>query len=108
MSILSRPAGVETPAETVRPIVTTLVHDLRQPLSVIAACADYLKLVLPAADSRAHEHLELLHQQVGEANRILHDAVLELLYTGASRETAPSETVSSRSLTNAASPAVTY
>jgi len=42
---------------------------------VIDACADYLNLVLPPDDRRAREQLELLQQQVGETNRILHEAL---------------------------------
>ena len=63
-----------------------LVHDLRQPLSVIDACADYLNLVLPPTDHRARQQLELLQQQVGEANRILHEALVKLHYTDAPPE----------------------
>lgn len=85
-----------------------LVHDLRQPLSVIDACADYLNLVLPAADSGARQQLELLQQQVGEANRILHEALLKMHYTDG--PDAPGETspANSRSFTNAAKATVTY
>jgi signal transduction histidine kinase len=59
-------------------IVCGLVHDLRQPLSVIDACADYLNLVVPDTNLPAHRQLELLQQQVSEANRVMHDALLEL------------------------------
>jgi len=86
------------------PLVSGLVHDLRQPLSVIDACADYLNLVLPATDRRARQQLELLQQQVGEANRILHEALLKLHYA----DTPAEPTASSRASTNAASSAVTY
>ena len=93
--------------QRVWPIMSVLVHDLRQPLSVIDACADYLNLVLPATDRRARQQLELLQEQVGEANRILHEALLKLHYADAAP---PPEApgVNSRSLTNAASAAVTY
>jgi|HubBroStandDraft_4_1064222.scaffolds.fasta_scaffold37906_4 signal transduction histidine kinase len=88
--------------QTVWPMMSGLVHDLRQPLSVIDACADYLNLVLPSDDHRARQQLELLQAQVGEANRILHDALLKLHYTDAPRDAA------SRASTNAASAGVTY
>ena len=87
--------------QTVWPIMSGLVHDLRQPLSVIDACADYLNLVLPANDRRARQQLELLQQQVGEANRILHDALLQMHYTDA-------PAAESRPLTKSASAGVTY
>lgn len=85
-----------------------LVHDLRQPLSVIDACADYLNLVLPPTDRRAREQLELLQEQVGEANRILHEALVNLHYIAAPPEPIAEPASSSFSLTNAASAAVTY
>ena len=93
--------------QRVWPIMSSLVHDLRQPLSVIDACADYLNLVLPSNDRRARQQLELLQEQVGEANRIMHEAMLKLHY----RDAPPAPEApgaSSRSLTNAASAAVTY
>ena len=83
------------------PIMSSIVHDLRQPLSVIEACADYLDLVLPASDRRSRGQLELLQQQVGEANRVMHEALLKLHYNDA-------PAASSRPLTKAASAAVTY
>ena len=93
--------------QNVWPIMSVLVHDLRQPLSVIDACADYLNLVLPATDHRARQQLELLQEQVGEANRIMHEALLKLHYADAPAS-AEAVGASSRSFTNAASAAVTY
>jgi len=90
------------------PIVSELVHDLRQPLTIIDACADYLNLVLPASGHLERQQLELLQQQVGEASRILHEALLMLHYADAPPAPAEAPTASSRSLTNAASAAVTY
>ncbi|HVN03256.1 MAG TPA: hypothetical protein VMT86_02495 [Bryobacteraceae bacterium] len=58
-------------------IISGLVHDIRQPLSVIEACADYLDLILPVADGAARCQLQLLQQQVTDANRILHEALLQ-------------------------------
>jgi len=95
------------PLQEVWPIMSVLVHDLRQPLSVIDACADYLNLVLPATDRRARQQLELLQAQVGEANRIMHEALLKMHYTDAAA-VPEVPCANSRSLTNAASAAVTY
>jgi len=67
-------------------VVSALVHDLRQPLSVVEACADYLDLVLPAADCRSRQQLELLQQQVRDANRIMHEALLKLHFREAARD----------------------
>src|SRR5579871_2280874 len=66
--------------QQVAAIVSGLVHDVRQPLSVIEACADYLNLVLPETDQRSRRQLELLQRQVGEVSRILHDAMIKAQY----------------------------
>ena len=94
--------------QTAWPMICGLVHDLRQPLSVIDACADYLNLVLPATDHRSRQQLELLQQQVGEASRILHEALLQLHYTDSPALPADVQAASSRSSTKAASAAVAY
>jgi len=104
MYTLATDVSAEPLPQVLWPIVSGLVHDLRQPLSVIDACADYLNLVLPASDDRARDQLELLQQQVGEANRILHETLLKLHYNDAPGSPA----AESRSLTKAASAAVTY
>jgi len=91
----------DAPHQSAWPLIGGLVHDLRQPLSVIDACADYLNLVLPPTDRRARQQLELLQQQVGEANRIMHEALLQLHYTDA-------PAADRRPSTNAARSAVTY
>jgi len=93
--------------QIVWPVISGLVHDLRQPLSVIDACADYLNLVLPPSDDRARQQLQLLQQQVGEANRMLHEALLKLHYTDAPSGL-PEAAANSRPLTNSVSAAVTY
>lgn len=66
-------------------VVSVLVHDLRQPLSVIEACADYLDLVLPEEDRRTRQQLQLLQQQVSDANRIMHEALVKLHFGDAPR-----------------------
>ena len=64
--------------EVTRTVVSALVHDLRQPLSVIEACTDYLELMLPESDRRTRLQFELLRGQVSAANRIMHDALVNL------------------------------
>jgi signal transduction histidine kinase len=64
-------SGVDRNSATDHRALRGLVHDLRQPLSVIGICADFLNLILPLEDLRARQQLELLQQQVDEANRIL-------------------------------------
>jgi signal transduction histidine kinase len=91
-------------------MLTGLIHDLRQPLSVIEMCADYLNLILPAGEPQARQQLELLQQQVDEAGRILCEALhlLKLSYVPAGPELATAPAAASRLLTKAASAAVAY
>ncbi len=58
--------------------LAALVHDLRQPLSNIELCADYLNLILPETEPRAREQLGVLLEQVEDANRLICE-VLRLL-----------------------------
>lgn len=77
-------------------VVSVLVHDLRQPLSVIEACADYLDLVLPDADRRTRQQLHLLQQQVCDANRIMHEALVKLHFGDAPRAMAAGASMGAR------------
>ena len=56
-------------------ILGALVHDLRQPLSVIEICTDYLGMLLPAPDPRVRAQLETMQNQLDEAGRILSDTL---------------------------------
>jgi signal transduction histidine kinase len=82
-------------------IMSGLAHDLRQPLSVIEICIDYLDLVLPECEPVTRQQLDLLRQQVDNANRLLCEALRQWKVTYA---TAPA----SHSSTNVESAAVTY
>jgi nitrogen-specific signal transduction histidine kinase len=61
-------------------VLSGLAHDLRQPLSIIEACADYLDLILPREDLRSRAQIVLVRQQVADANRILGDALVNTHY----------------------------
>lgn len=56
-------------AEPVPAILCDLVHDLRQPLSVIETLAYYLELM--STDEKISAHLRKIQAMVFEANRIL-------------------------------------
>ena len=79
-------------------ILSGLAHDLRQPLSVIEICVDYLNLVLPECEPETRQQLELLRLQVDNANRLICEAVRQW------KVTAPA----TRSSTNMESAAVVY
>jgi len=91
-------------------ILSGLVHDLRQPLSIIEICADYLNLILPEAEPKARQQVQLMQQQIGDADRLICEALrlVKVRYgqTGPGAVQAPA--AASRSATNAESAAVTY
>jgi len=59
-------------------IVSSLVHDLRQPLGNIETSVFYLDLILGHPQGRVREQLHSIEQQVAQATRLLHQAADEL------------------------------
>ncbi len=55
-----------------------LVHDLRQPLSNVELSVSYLGLILPESNGRAQQQLQILGEQVKEANRVISEILLVL------------------------------
>ena len=84
-------------------ILSGLAHDIRQPLSVIEVCVDYLDLVLPECEPETRQQLELLRQQVDDANRLICEALRQWKVTYAAPTAA-----ASLSSTKAESAAVIY
>jgi len=91
-------------------ILSGLAHDLRQPLSVIEICVDYLNLVLPECEPETRLQLELLRLQVDNANRLLCEALCQwkVTYGAAEPLHAQAAASASRSSTNVESAAVMY
>ena len=57
----------------VNPVLSNeIIHELRQPLSVIDSLAYYLELT--AADEKIYAHLDQIRAMVSQANRILERA----------------------------------
>jgi signal transduction histidine kinase len=65
--VRSAALGLTTPARS----MADIVHDLRQPLGTLDACAYYLELILPESDARAREQLTEMRSQLDYAGRIL-------------------------------------
>jgi signal transduction histidine kinase len=59
-------------------VLSTIVHDLRQPLSNIEAIAYYLTLVLPKSDQKIQAHLERLRELVQQSSEILSNSVRQM------------------------------
>lgn len=91
-------------------ILSGLAHDLRQPLSVIEVCVDYLNLVLPECEPGTRQQLELLRQQVDNANGLICEALRQwkVAYGAAEPPRAQAVATASRSSTNVQSAAVVY
>jgi signal transduction histidine kinase len=58
------------------PVIRTLSHELRQPLSAIESIAYYLQLALPGCDPKIADQLARLRALVDQSNWILSDALL--------------------------------
>jgi len=59
-------------------ILTSLVHDLRQPLGNMETSLFYLDLVLTTPSDRVREHLRTMERQVAQAAQALDRATEEL------------------------------
>ena len=67
-------------------LLTTLVHDLRQPVGNICLSASYLDLILENGDARARDQVRLILSQVERAGSMLDQAAAELHRLRVSRE----------------------
>lgn len=83
--------------------LTTLAHDLRQPLGAIQTSACYLNLLLGPGHGPAHEQVRLIERQVDCASHILNEAAGELRRLRAQR----ADTAESLALTKSEIAAVT-
>ncbi len=73
---MSSTATLQHGAELSPPeVLSTIVHDLRQPLSNIEAIAYYLMLVLPKSDEKIQAHLERIRELVQQSSDILSNSV---------------------------------
>ena len=59
-------------------ILSSLVHDLRQPLGNIETSVFHLDLVLNHPAGRVRDQLHTIELQVARATRLLHDAAAKL------------------------------
>ena len=74
LPVVSEPSNPVTGKSTTQQ-AGALLHDLRQPLSVIEMCADYLAILLPPEQSLARQQIAMVQAQVDLASRILCDTV---------------------------------
>lgn len=62
-------------SETMARRVADMLHDLRQPLSILEACACLLEIALAPVEARTREHLDEMHRQLDRASGLMEDAV---------------------------------
>lgn len=62
----------------VEDLLTSLVHDLRQPLDIIGNSAYFLTLITNPDHARAHEQFHAIERQVAHATRLLGELSAEL------------------------------
>ena len=84
-------------------LLTTLVHDLRQPLDIIGTSAHFLTLITDPDHARAHEQFSAIERQVAQATRLLGELSAELTRQRCHR----AEAAESFELTNSEIAAVT-
>ena len=90
-----------------------LVHEVRQPLSIMEVCTYYLDLVLPVAETKARQQLTEMQSQLDAASRILDEHTGGYVRRGsrfaecAAEPGTPEPEEASRVLTNSAMSMVT-
>jgi signal transduction histidine kinase len=58
--------------------ISDLLHEFRQPLSIIGLSASYLELVIGPQSARAREQVLTIQRQVENLGVLLHDAAAEV------------------------------
>ena len=59
-------------------LLTSLVHDLRQPLDIIRTSAYFLTLITNPDHASAHEQFHAIERQVAQATRLLGELSAEI------------------------------
>jgi phosphoglycerate-specific signal transduction histidine kinase len=73
-----QPDAELAPAEARQyPVLSSLAHDLRQPLSNIEAIVYHLATMLPQCDHKVQAHLERIRALVQETDEILSNSLRE-------------------------------
>jgi signal transduction histidine kinase len=76
----------------------SVAHELRSPLAVIANAAYFLKLVLPGADSKVKDYLNLIEREIHNADKIVTDLLGFSSARRAEREAIHIEDLAARAL----------
>jgi phosphoglycerate-specific signal transduction histidine kinase len=71
VATLQRDAGLAPPEAPQYQVLSSMAHELRQPLSNIEAIAFYLSLILPGNDQNIQAQLALIRQLVQQTDDIL-------------------------------------
>jgi len=89
VAILQLDAELAPPAALQYPVLSSLAHDLRQPLSNIEAIVYHLATILPQNDHKVQAHLERIRELVQETDQILSDSLREAAHAAPLTQSAP-------------------
>jgi len=92
VATLQRDAELAPPEARQHPVLSSLAHDLRQPLSNIEAIAYHLSMILPQNDQKVQAHLARIRELIQETDDILSGSVREAAQdTALTQSTPPAE-----------------
>ena len=77
VATLQRDAELAPPEARQDPVLSSLAHDLRQPLSNIEAIVYHLATILPRSDHKVQAQLERIRELVQETDEILSSSLRE-------------------------------
>ena len=89
VAILQRDAELAPPAALQYPVLSSLAHDLRQPLSNIEAIVYHLATILPQNDQKVQAHLAHIRELVQQTDEILSSSLREAAQGAPLTQSAP-------------------
>jgi len=89
VATLQRDAELAPPEARQYPVLSSLAHDLRQPLSNIEAIVYHLATILPQSDQKVQAQLARIRELVQETDEILSNSLHEAAQDAPLTQSAP-------------------
>jgi phosphoglycerate-specific signal transduction histidine kinase len=89
VATLQRDAELAPPEARQYPVLSSLAHDLRQPLSNIEAIVYHLTTIVPQSDQRVQAQLARIRELVQETDEILSSSLREAAQGAPLTQSAP-------------------
>ena len=89
VATLQRDAELAPPEARQYPVLSSLAHDLRQPLSNIEAIVYHLTTILPQSDHKVQAQLARIRELVQETDEILSNSLREAAQGAPLTQSAP-------------------